>query len=262
MSKKKVVAEKYIFSVTISSCAKEIIDEHFQVSERKNEDEMELIDNRKKINLSKKTSNVKGIFLSEEEKKNKKSISFLDVKKNKIKLWPVMADVNGSGILPFITDKPCRNCHHTFNNKPIGCPIKYLPDIKNENDPLKKQIEEYFKSHNYEYDSTNCFGTEKLFCTPSCVKSYIIERLSIEPLKVVYNNALSYLTLLVKKLYGIEGIPKKIKCADSIDVLEAYNGHVKIDEYRDVNREKTYELTINTKRPIMFCCTQYIIEEG
>jgi hypothetical protein len=260
MSKKKVIIEKYPFNIKIECSIKQIIDEHFHLFNKENNSEMEIIVNKKNFNANNKKSNVKNIFLSEEEKKNKKSISFLDIKKNKVKLWPIMADINGLGILPFMTDKPCRNCHHTFNNRPIGCPIKYLPDIKDDKDPLKKQIEDFFKAHNYEYDSTYGFGTDQLFCTPSCIKSYIFERLSIEPMSMKYNNSLSYLTLLVKKMYNIEGIPEKIRCADPIESLGAYGGHVEIDEYRDKNKKRYHEMTINVKRPVMFCCTQYIEE--
>lgn len=249
-SQKKEVIVKYPFSIQGVNF-KEIIDNHFQVTS-----DIEYVAKKSKKTYNKSIS---PLFVDGNEKTSKKLTCFLDAKKNKIKLWPIMVDSDGSGVLPLSTTKPCRNCHHTFTTQPIGCPIRYIPEL-DEKDPVRIQIINFLKKNNYQHDTNYCFLTEKIFCCEPCIKSYILQCISVEPWSSKYNNALSYLTMMVKKKYDIKGVPDRIKCADTIDCLEAYGGHVNINDYRDEKRNVKYENTINIKRPIMFSCTQFIEE--
>jgi hypothetical protein len=266
VKKSKIPPPKYSFSITDIS-VQEIINLHFGISEKSSKNTnvvyiSETFSKKSDENSAKRKSEIHlpPLFINEQEKNNKKLTCFLDAKKNKVKLWPIMIDVNGTGVLPIITNKPCRNCHHTFDTKPLGCPIKYIPDIKDDKNPLKLQFLEFFKNCNYQFDSTYCFGTEKLFCSRSCIKSYILECLSVDPLSTKYNNALSYLTIMAGKLYNLPY--QKIRCADSIDALEAYGGHLTISEFRNPDKEAIYELSINMKRPVMFSCVSYVEEHS
>jgi hypothetical protein len=211
-------------------------------------------------------------------------ITFLDSKKNKIKIWPVMMGIYNlsynynnnlnsnnnftetNSILPLITDKPCRNCHNSYETHPIGCPIKYHPHILDEKDPKRIKIESFLKENNFysEDGSTDYFETEGLFCSIPCVKSYIISCLSKNPLSIRYSNSLSYLTVMYKKIHNISrniilkennisnNIP--IKSAHPIEILKEYGGSYTIDEYRKTTELLRFDETVNIKRPIMFAC--------
>ncbi len=189
----------------------------------------------------------------------KKAVYFLDAKKNKIKLWPVMINTS-IGILPLMSDKPCRNCHHTYSTCPIGCPIQYYPHIV-EDSPRKIQIQTFLRENNFQSQLTDYFVTEHMFCTLPCVRAYIFSCLSKNPMSRKYGDSLSYLLLMFKKLNNIEGIPENIPIAPMIETLVNYNGHLKIDEYRNLNDVLHY-FTINIKRPIMFASCGYIEENS
>ena len=187
------------------------------------------------------------------------AICFLDSKKNRVKIWPIMIDQIDSFILPFVTKNPCRNCHHPISTPsggyPLGCPIRYFPDIP-LNDPKRKKIEDFWRDNNFSSPDgkTDYFETEHMFCSIPCIKSYIISCLSKNPLSVRYSNSLSYLTLMYAKLHSIEGKIPEIKFAHPISSLKAYGGYLFIEEYRDESQRSLlkFDETINVQRPIMF----------
>lgn len=184
---------------------------------------------------------------------------FLDSKKNRIKLWPTMIDHANNDLLPLYTNKPCRNCHHSYETHPIGCPIKYVPHISDPNDPKRKKIEKFLKDSNFLCDSTDYFETECMFCSFPCVKSYIMYKLSMQPSSYKYNNALTYLSLLYKKLFSLKTTPV-IPSAHDIDALISYNGHLSISEYRNTIGVLQFDKSVNIRRPIMFTSFTYIEE--
>lgn len=189
----------------------------------------------------------------------KRAVYFLDSKKNKIKLWPTMIDITNDIILPLYTTNPCRYCHHTYTTNPLGCPIKYYPHSSN-NESKIKQIEAFLNKHNLPSKSTDYFETEQMFCRLSCVKSYIYDCISKNPMSYKYCNSLSYLTLMFKKINDIDGIPQNIPLSPPIEVLESYGGHLSIDAYHKSIETVQYEVTINVKKPIMFSASAYIEE--
>jgi hypothetical protein len=184
---------------------------------------------------------------------------FFDSKKNKVKIWPTMVDRTTNDILTLYTNKPCKNCHHPYDTHPIGCPIKYVPHHSDPNDPKRKKIEKFLSDNNFLYDSTDYFEVEHLFCSFPCVKSYIMKRLSITPSSYKYTNALTYLTLLYKKLFSLKTAPI-IPSAHDTDSLLAYGGHLSISEYRNTMGLLQFDKFVNTKRPIMFSSFSYMEE--
>ena len=182
---------------------------------------------------------------------------FLDSKKNKIKLWPTMIDKTTDGILALYTNKPCKNCHHAYETHPIGCPIKYVPH--NTNDVMRAKIELFLKSNNIPSESTDYFEVEHMFCSFPCVKSYIIYKLSTNPSSYSYTNALTYLTLLYKRLFSLK-TTVSIPCAHDIDTLQVYGGHLSITEYRENVGILQFDRLTNAKRPLMFASLSYIEE--
>jgi len=199
-------------------------------------------------------------LLHEDDKIGKRSLNFLDSKKNKVKSWPVMIDLTQKGSLPLYTNKPCRYCHHSFSSHPIGCPVKYNSENLDKTDIKYKRSVDFFKRYNINNGSTDFFETEHLFCSWPCVKSYILNVLSSNPSSLKYMESLSYLTLMYKKVHGIKDKNVDIPAAPPIEVIESYGGHLTIDEYRKSFGIIDYNTTVNTRRPYMFSCSAYIEE--
>ena len=181
---------------------------------------------------------------------DKKFICFLDSKKKKVKYWPTMIDCANNFILPLVTDKPCRNCHHSYNTHPIGCPINY--HILTEENPKKKTVDDFLKKYNFISDKNDYFETECMFCSMPCVKSYIMSCLSKNPLSYKYCNSLSYTSLMYKKIHDIQGKIPHIHLAHPITTITSYGGHLTIDEYRASTTMIRFDESVNIRRPIMF----------
>lgn len=185
-----------------------------------------------------------------------RSENFLDTKKIKRKLWPIMIDCAEDCIIPTRVDKPCRNCHHKYETRPLGCPVEYYPH-KDDDTVERTRIKNFLKKNNFSTDKTDFFETEGLFCSFPCVKSYIMTCLSLYPLSSKYMNALSYLTILYKKLLGGSG---NIPSALPLETLKCYGGHLNIDEYRSNAGVLTFDQAVTTKRPLMFARTSFLEE--
>jgi hypothetical protein len=212
---------------------------------------------------------VKSDIYHEQDLYSKRIIYFFDTKKERIKAWPVMVEAGKDGVLALYTKNPCRNCHHTYEGHPIGCPIRYHPhtSMQTMNNvhtahliEIRDKIVTFLKNNNLSIETNDFFETEKAFCSFPCVKSYILECLSNNSKSYRYQKSLSYLTLLYKKLYDVSILPVDIPKAPPIDVLETYGGHLTISEYRESFGVVKYTDTHNTKRPYMFS-TVGIIEE-
>ena len=195
---------------------------------------------------------------------NKEAEYFLDSKKRKVKLWPIMKDVTSNGTLPLYTNKPCRNCHHPYVTHPVGCPIKYYPHDPIISTGAHMSMHDFIKKNNFSSDTTEYFETQYMFCSFPCVKSFILDMLAKNSLSSRYGNSLTYLTLMFMKMNsydsesrnGVTHIPK----ADSIDNLIVYGGHLTIDEYRLSFGNMVYNETISIKKPIMFATSSYVEE--
>lgn len=184
---------------------------------------------------------------------------FLDSKKNRVKTWSTMMDRTTNDILPLYTNKPCRNCHHTYETHPLGCPIKYIPHHSDSNDPKRKKIEGFLKANNFPCSSTDYFETECMFCSFPCIKSYIMSKLSITPSSYMYTNALTHLSLMYKKLFSLKTLPT-IPSAHDIETLSSYGGHLSIMEYRNTMGLLQFDKFVNVKRPMMFASFSHMEE--
>lgn len=165
--------------------------------------------------------------------RSKKAYYFLDVKKNEIKLWPNLIDMTLNGPLPVSTTKSCWWDRHPFNNRPIGCPIRYH---------VKNGVETY--------------ETEGIFCSFPCCKAYIIDKGS----KVKYKDSLSLLTTLFET-FITEKSYNMLPPSPSWKLLKDYGGHLSIQEYRATFGRLEYDETVNTKRCLLVSSSQYIQEK-
>jgi len=195
-------------------------------------------------------------LLHEKSKKTKRSIMFLDPHKGHVKFWGVMLDLTLNGPLPRYTPKPCWHCRNKFSYHPIGCPIRYS---KQKDKGLSKTlIEERFTELNLSLENGNdYFETEGIFCTFPCVKSFILNQISMTK-SPKYKRALTLLTLLYLKIFGVL---IKIPTAGTWKLTADWGGHMTPHEFRASTGLLEYTETINTKRPYMFCSSGWIREK-
>lgn len=197
--------------------------------------------------------------------KSKKSIFFMDTHKHQNKMWLTMFDITMNGPLPKKTSKMCWWDHHSFSTAPIGCPLKYFSDQTSALD--KERFHEKFTSAGVEFDTIDFFQTEGYFCSFPCVKAYILTQRS----NVKYKDSLTLLSLMYTIFHRIPAkAPTEVKSsvidqisfsvAPSWKILSDHGGHLTIEEYRASFGILEFQETVNTKRPYMFCSSQYISE--
>lgn len=198
-------------------------------------------------------------LLHEKNKYKNTSKIFLDPRyKTKCKFWACMIDKTQAGPLPLTTSNPCWWCRSTFTTIPMGCPVAYNKECKDE--LYRERILEKFAQTNISLDDgTDFFETEGIFCSFPCTKSYIMEQIS-KTRSGKYTNALTLLSLLHNKLTGSE-VLTDITSAPSWKLLSEWGGHLTPDEFRSSVNQLSYTETSNTKRPLMYSCSQYIQEK-
>lgn len=184
--------------------------------------------------------------------KSRKAYYFLDSRKIQVKYWGVMLDVTANGSLPSSTNKPCWWCRNPFKNSPIGCPLVYHSHKAGGID--KERFEEKLKAAGIPADKNDFFETEGYFCSSPCCKAYILSQKN----DVKYKDSSALLSLLISILYKRRDI---IPAAPSWKLLKEYGGHLTIQEFRSSFGKLEYQETVNTRRPYMFCSSQYISEK-
>lgn len=184
--------------------------------------------------------------------KSRKAYYFLDARKIQIKYWGIMLDVTMHGVLPPSTGKPCWWCRHPFKTPPLGCPLIYHSHKTEGID--KERFEEKLKAANIPIGQNDFFETEGYFCSFPCCKAYILSQRN----NIKYKDSTALLSLLLYILYKRRDI---IPIAPSWKLLKDYGGHLAIQEFRSSFGKLEYEETINTRRPYMFCSSQYIAEK-
>jgi len=233
---------------------KDIVSEHFGTATTK------ISGSSVSLGHHKENNNVELIDKKKQPTNDTRAEYFFDSKKSKVKLWPIMMDHTTDNVLSLFTNKPCRNCHQPYESHPLGCPISYFPHEPSPENPKRIKIEAFLKENNFSTDETDYFGTEQMFCSFPCMKSYILYFLSINPQSYKYTNALSYMYLLYKKIFNITGNEILIPSANPIEVLSCYGGHLNIDEYRECMGVLKFDHTVTTKRPLMFATSSYLEE--
>jgi len=183
--------------------------------------------------------------------KSRKAYYFLDTRKVQNKYWGIMLDVTANGSLPMATTKPCWWCRHSFKTKPIGCPLVYHSQPEGID---KERFEEKLALANITTQGSDFFETEGYFCSFPCCKAYILSQRN----SMKYKESAALLSLLFYTLYKRREI---IPAAPPWKILKDYGGQLTIQEYRASFGKLEYEETVNTRRPYMFCSSQYISEK-
>lgn len=126
-------------------------------------------------------------------------IYFADPHNFPIKYWTTMNDRNSNKQIPNYTNHHCWWDRNSFGTHPLGLPISYQNDV---------------------------FETEGVFCSFSCMKSYLCQHHK-NPL---FKNSSSLLLLLYKKMF--DKSIKRIPLSPDWRMLKDYGGVLSIDEFR------------------------------
>jgi hypothetical protein len=183
-----------------------------------------------------------------------KIISFLDEHKRIHKCNISMIDFNkNQNIQSFKYN--CYWCKHSFNNNPIGCPIKYIShtvsktynsEISKDKYIIKENITNKNKTHNQHKDllfSNECYyETDGIFCSFNCTIAYINDNKH----NIMYDN--SYM-LLSKIYFEMSGNTMTLTSAPHWRLLDIYGGHLTINEFRDSFNKSEY-INYGTIKPI------------
>lgn len=191
---------------------------------------------------------------------NIQQISFLDESKKIKNCFVLMLNQNMENIQNQKAD--CFWCNHPFDTIPIGCPVKYTPnlaiksyysEISKDNYVIKENITDN-RAHiieksdmKLEIIKNGYFETDGVFCSFNCCKSYIKENIH----NTLYQNSELLLLKLYNKLFNTQII--EIKSAPHWRLLKKYGGTLNIESFRnDFNKiEYIYHGTIkNLYKPI------------
>ena len=163
-----------------------------------------------------------------------KIVSFLDESKRSHTCKLSMIDFN-SKLDINLTTYSCYWCRHSFDFKPIGCPLKFVPSqaiktyyshISKTEYTIKEPTSCTEPNKNVSMNKANYYETDGVFCSFNCCKAYINDNKH----KRMYDQS----TMLLLKIYN-EIIGSKcsiISPAPHWRVLEEYGGSLSIDKFR------------------------------
>jgi hypothetical protein len=175
------------------------------------------------------------------------TISFLDESKINHVCYLSMININGINIRN--NHYNCFWCRHSFNNLPIGCPIKYIPNevtksyysnISKDNYTIKQKITSNRKDVIKDNDELmltqgDYYQTDGIFCSFNCCKSFIHDNKH----KRMYDYSDILLIKIYNKIFNLNC--KKISMAPHWRVLQKYGGNLGINEFRNSFNKIDYE---------------------
>lgn len=174
-------------------------------------------------------------------KTSEETVSFLDETKVMRKNTVTMYDFLIKGELPETTTLSCFWCRHGFDNKPIGCPLKYcssqyenkyFSEITKDNYIIRNNITKEKRKELQEIDYSvinhkEFYETDGIFCSFNCCLAFIEEN----KLNPMYQNSAYLLIKIYTEIF--EEVPDNLTQAPSWRLLKNYGGNLDISEFRE-----------------------------
>lgn len=171
------------------------------------------------------------------------TFSYLDESKKEHQCVITMVSHQDRCDLPEKTQMHCFWCHHSFDTKPLGCPIQYVPhrvvknyysEITKDNYTLRenitetqlKQNQDYFQKNNMTKMEREYYITDGVFCSFNCCLAFIRQNCQ-DPLYRYSENLLSHMHV---RTFGQKA--QSIIPAPSWRMLKEYGGSLSIAEFR------------------------------
>jgi hypothetical protein len=174
--------------------------------------------------------------------KEQHTFSYLDESKKEHTCTVTMIH-HTEGAVPEKTTIHCFWCRHGFENRPLGCPIQYIPErivksyyseITKDNYTLRENVSqkqlvenmEAYKKNKMVIQERDFYITDGVFCSFNCCLAFILDN-HTNPLYTVSENLLTHLYMTV---FGNKALP--IEAASSWRLLRTYGGSLSIEEFR------------------------------
>lgn len=204
--------------------------------------------------------------------KEPQSFSFLDESKKEHLCVLTMVSHTDHCVLPEKTNFCCFWCRHSFDYKPIGCPIQFIPDriVKNyyseitkDNYTLRENVScaqiqdnvDYYQKKNMEFQQRNFYVTDGIFCSFNCCMAFIQENYS----NSLYTYSENLLNNMYVSCFGDQAHP--IIPASSWRLLKSYGGILTIEEFRRSFYKIDYKDIDNIVLPQIRCKTMGVLFE-
>lgn len=223
-----MTTKKYIF--TLKNIDIDVVDKKYGITICSNIAEVE--DNIVPKNVTK-------ISELKTNKPNTDIISFLDETKQIHKCSVSIIDFNTKTEIHLLRYN-CYWCRHPFNTQPIGCPIKYVPNIAtkqyySEISKDKYTIKESV-TENKIFDTNNSlitlsekshYETDGIFCSFNCVMAFILDNRHDK----IYDSSKTLLTKMYNDIMEIKSVT--ISPAPHWRLLQEYGGNMTINDFRN-----------------------------
>ena len=130
----------------------------------------------------------------------------------------------------------CFWCRHTFTSQPLGCPIKYVPnvisrtyfsEITKDRFTVKESVftgQQIDDGIDIKIEKNDYYETDGIFCSPNCLYAFILENKK----NPIYSESEHLFTRLIYDILKIT----KINPAPHWRLLEEYGGTLTIDAFR------------------------------
>ena len=193
---------------------------------------------------------------------NPEVITFLDEMKHPIKCIPTMIDLAGDDIT-CLSGVDCWWCRHSFDTRPIGCPIRYVAHqavktfyseiskdkftIREKIPKSKKDIIPNLQDKTITIKEKDYYETDGVFCSFNCCKAYIKDNIH----RPIYDDSNRLLIQMYNDIF--ETKLKTIAPADDWRLLkDRGNGHLTIEKFRENFNRVSYKYHgyIKNMRPI------------
>jgi hypothetical protein len=172
------------------------------------------------------------------------SVTFLDENKRENKCKATMIELLTNKVIPDKTYIKCFWCKHSFDTKPIGCPIRYVNPLIEKSyisqitkdkyymreNIVKSKLKKILERNDPQFDITafpsDYYLTDGVFCSFNCVLSFIKDNNH----DVLYKESYSLIHCLYHDLVGKK--IAKIIPSPHWRLLYEFGGHLPIEEYR------------------------------
>lgn len=172
------------------------------------------------------------------------TFSYLDESKKEHLCILTMIDQTDNQQLSEKTSIYCFWCRSGFDFRPIGCPIKYIPnrimksyysEITKDNYILRESVtiqqsesnDAMYKDHNMDMTAHDFYITDGIFCSFNCCLAFILDNHN----NPIYTDSEQLLNNLYIEFFGMKDI-QPILPAPSWRILKDYGGNLSIDEFR------------------------------
>jgi hypothetical protein len=187
--------------------------------------------------------------LTDLSENNKNTFSFLDESKRLHKCYVNMIDFNSCKNINDFHNYNCFWCRHSFDTKPIGCPVKYVSNVAvkkyyseiskdiytiKENITIKKSITD-IEDNKIKIINNDYYETDGIFCSFNCIMAFILDNKHIR----IYDDSI----MLLNKMYNdfLKVNNASISPAPSWRLLIEYGGHLNINDFRNNFNKIEYE---------------------